>query len=422
MKKLVTILLAIGLVFSLAACSETPSTATETVAPATESATTTAASSETAVAQDDSSIVVEWEGVEQPPWFEQPTAEQLELATLDDISGQNMTPTYNGIQTVSADQIAVTDEQYTKLKEGGYKAAICMHSMSFDWPTEQVRGLKQEFENMGIEVVSVADANYNDATQMEQVRAAIAADVDIIVSLPVDPATTYVAFQEAAAAGITLVFMSQGPDNMEAGVDYASVVIPDDFGNGMVAADLMADAIGGTGKVGALYYATDYATTNLRYLGFVTRLKVKYPDIQLVYSAGFEHQDDTQEISTAMFTQFPDLNGVWVAWNVPAQGTIAAARLAGLEPGDCQVITEDLDYDAALNIAQQNYIYGLGTQFPYDMGMTEAKIAGLKLLGEDVPPVVSYANLAVDRSNVVDAYKAVWHEDAGEDIESAVVK
>ncbi|BDF57522.1 hypothetical protein CE91St36_03390 [Christensenellaceae bacterium] len=421
MKKLVSILLITILAIALFACA--PSDVPAETGQSQEPVAATQEPASTAEAADgNEDFVVEWEGVTQPAWFEQPTQTQIEIAQMDEVDQVNCTPYVEGIEeeSVDASAIELTEDQIAQVQQAGLKAAICMHSMSFDWPQQQVEGLKTEFEKMGIEVISVADSNYNDADQMAQVRAAITAGADIIVSLPVDPQTTQIAFQEASEAGVKLVFMSQAPNGMKAGEDYVSVVVPDDFGNGIVSADLMAEAIGGSGEVAAVYYATDYDTTNLRYLGFVTRLKAKYPDIALVEAQGFAHQDDTQGIGNALFTKYPELDAIWVAWSVPAMGVVASARLANLQPQDCYIITEDLDNDSALSIAEQSYIYGLGTQFPYDMGITEARLAALACIGESVPPLISYANMKVDRSNLLEAYDAVWHVDPPAEIVAAM--
>lgn len=361
-------------------------------------------------------------GVKQPPWFKEPTAERLEQANQETIEGVNFTYGLDGKLAILADEVQLNDDEISKIKEGKYTAAISMHSMSFDWPQEQVKGLKSEFEKMGIEVIAVTDADFSDSRQISQLETIAAKKPDILVSLPVNPQTTSEAYKKISASGTKIVFMSQAAENMTAGKDYVSVVLPDDFGNGMISADLLAKSLDGKGDVAAIYYAPDYATTNLRYEGFVTRLQAKYPGIKLVDTVGFNDQNDTEGISSALMTKYPKLKGMWVAWSVPAMGAVSAARVSGKNPSDFHIVTEDLGNDVSLEIAQQSFVKGLGAQFPYDMGIVEARLGALALVGGKTYPYIAIPNLGVKRSNLQEAYQKVWHQEPPAEILDALKK
>ena len=85
-------------------------------------------------------------------------------------------------------------------------------------------------------------------------------------------------------------------------------------------------------------------------------------------------------------TQNPDINGIYVAWDVAAEGVVAALRSGGWK--DVKVITHDLGATLDLDIALKGNVYGKVADVPYDIGVTMARSAALKLLGEDVPPFV----------------------------------
>ena len=55
---------------------------------------------------------------------------------------------------------------------------------------------------------------------------------------------------------------------------------------------------------------------------------------------------------------------------------------------------------------------GVGAQMPYDQGVAETKLAALSLIGESTPAYVVCPAMKVDKENVLDAYKAVYHVDA----------
>ena len=74
----------------------------------------------------------------------------------------------NGETAVNADTIEITEEQMAQIKEGGYKAAICLHYGGNDWSTSQQKGLKDTFDEMGIEIVAVTDANFSVEPSMSE--------------------------------------------------------------------------------------------------------------------------------------------------------------------------------------------------------------------------------------------------------------
>ena len=75
--------------------------------------------------------------------------------------------------------------------------------------------------------------------------------------------------------------------------------------------------------------------------------------------------------------------------------------------------------NAALEIARDGLIKGLGAQLPYQQGVAEAILAGYALLGKQAPPYVAVPALKVTRENVLDAWKLVYNEDAPDIIHSA---
>jgi ribose transport system substrate-binding protein len=58
--------------------------------------------------------------------------------------------------------------------------------------------------------------------------------------------------------------MDNPPKDMEPGRDYISVVSADNYGNGIEAAHIMAEKLGGKGKVGVIYHDADFFVTNQR--------------------------------------------------------------------------------------------------------------------------------------------------------------
>ncbi|BDG43001.1 substrate-binding domain-containing protein [Saccharococcus caldoxylosilyticus] len=342
------------------------------------------------------------------------------ITISSDISGDQeiLSKGPHGEAAVSAKTLKLTEEEVNKIKEGNYKAAIVMHYAGNDWSTAQIAGLKETFKRMGIKVVAVTDANFKAEKQVSDIETVLAKDPDIIVSIPVDPVSTAEAYKKAADAGVKLVFMDNAPEGLKAGQDYVSVVSADNYGNGVAAAEIMAKELNKKGKIGVIFHDADFFVTKQRTEAFEKTIKEKYPDIKIVARGGITSPSDGEKVASGMLTKHPDLDGIFVVWDVPAEGALAAARTAGRD--DLVITTIDLGTNVALEIASDGIVKGLGAQLPYDQGIAEAILAGYALLGKEVPAYVAVPSLKVTKENVLDAWKLVYHKEAPDSIQSAV--
>lgn len=342
---------------------------------------------------------------------------------LDKIKGQVLSKGPNGETPSPASVADLTPDEIEKVKALNATAAIVMHYGGNDWATAQTNGLKSEFEKLGIKVIATTDANFKPDKQVSDLETVMTQDPDIIVSIPTDPVATASAYKKVAAAGTKIVFMDNIPQGLTAGKDYVSVVSADNYGNGVVSAHLMAKAIGGKGKIGLVFHQADFFVTKQRYQGFKETITKEYPDIEIVEEKGIAGPDfagDAQAAANAMLSKYPDLAGIWAVWDVPAEGVMAAARAAGRP--DLKIATEDLGKNVAIALAKDELVIGLGAQVPFDQGVTEARLAAGALIGKQAPAYVALSALPVDHSNVLEAWKQVYHEDAPKDIQDSYKK
>ena len=339
---------------------------------------------------------------------------------LDKITGQVLSKGPNGETPSPASVADLTPEEIEKVKSLNAKAAIVMHYGGNDWAAAQTNGLKSEFERLGIKVIATTDANFKPDKQVSDIETVMTQDPDVIVSIPTDPVATASAYKKAAAAGAKLVFMDNIPQGLTAGKDYVSVVSADNYGNGVVSAHQMAKALGGKGKIGLVFHQADFFVTKQRYQGFKETITKEYPEIQIVEEKGIAGPDfagDAQAAANAMLSKYADLAGIWAVWDVPAEGVMAAARAAGRQ--DLKIATEDLGKNVAIALAKNELVVGLGAQVPFDQGVTEARLAAGALIGKKAPAYVALSALPVDHSNILDAWKQVYHEDVPKDIQES---
>jgi ribose transport system substrate-binding protein len=331
-------------------------------------------------------------------------------AALAEVTGQVLSEGPNGETPEDASTAELTDEQVAEVQDMGLTAAIVMHYGGNDWANAQIAGLNEEFSRLGIEVIATTDADFNPGKQVSDIETVLAQEPDIIVSIPTDPVATASAYRQAADQGVTLVFMDNVPDGFTAGEDYASMVSADNYGNGVTSAYLLARSMGGEGTVGLIYHEADFFVTQQRYDGFKTTIEEEFPDIEIVAEQGIAGPDfagDAQGVANAMLTRNPDLEALWAVWDVPAEGVLAAARETGRT--DIKIATEDLGTNVAIALAKEEMVVGLGAQLPFDQGVTEARLAALSELGEEVPAYVALSSLPVDHENVLDAWEQVYH-------------
>jgi ribose transport system substrate-binding protein len=344
-------------------------------------------------------------------------------ALADIVKGDVLSKGPNGETASPASSADMTAAEIDQVKSLGATAAIAMHYGGNDWATAQIAGLKSEFAKLGIKVIATTDADFKPDQQVSQLETIMIQKPSLIVSIPTDPVATEAAFKSVAAAGTKLVFMDNVPKGMTAGKDYVSVVSADNYGNGVVSAYEMAKAIGGKGKIGVVFHQADFFVTKQRYEGFKATIAKEFPDIKIVQETGIAGPDfagQAQLAASATLTKHPDLAGIWGVWDVPAEGIMAAARAAGNT--DLKIATEDLGTNVAIALAKNQLVVGLGAQRPFDQGITEARLGALALLGKTVPAYVAVPALPVDHSNVLDAWKQVYHADPPADVASSYKK
>lgn len=292
----------------------------------------------------------------------------------------------NGEDAVSADTIQLTKEQYEKLQFMKLKAAL-LWAGAGEWYNAMTDGANAEFQKMGIEVVATSDAAFDPATQATQIETSLALNPDIILSLPVDPESGTAAFQPAVDKGVRIVFADNGVNNFKPGEQYVSIVTGDQYGMGRTCAELMNEALGGKGKIGIIYYDADFTVTNNRDNEFIRTMLKDYPNIEIAAIRGFAEENATGDVASAMLAQNPDLDGIYVSWDVAAEPVLAEIRSAGLS--DMKMVTIDLGGNNDLDMAQGGNVYGKSADMPYQIGATMAKLAALDLLGEDCPTMWS---------------------------------
>lgn len=316
----------------------------------------------------------------------------------------------HGEKPAPASAVDLTADEIATIKKMKATAAIVMHYTGNGWARGQIDGLKHQFGLIGIDVIAVTNANFSSTRQVSDIETVLERKPNIIVSIPVNAVSTASAYEAAAKQGVKLVFMDNVPKGMSANHGYISVVSADNYGNGMASALLMVQALNSHGTVGLVYYAADFFVTNERYRA-AKKVFARYPGIKILEEQGIggpNFSSEADRATSAILTAHPRVDGIWAIWDVPAEGVVSAARSAN--KSNLLVTNCDLGEPVAIDMAMRQFIVGIGSQRPYDQGVTEAKLAGYGLLGKTAPPFVALPALPVTRANLLHAWTVAYHK------------
>jgi ribose transport system substrate-binding protein len=177
-----------------------------------------------------------------------------------------------------------------------------------------------------------------------------------------------------------------------------------------LAADKMAEAIGGSGKVAVIVHDQTSRTGIERRDGFLEQMRSKYPNIQVVdvqYGGG-DHLRSA-DIAKAVINGNPDLKGYYGANEGSAIGVVNAVNELGIA-GKITVIGFDSG-KLQLDAIRSGLMYGAVQQNPVGMGYKTVEAAVKALKGESLPKQIDSGFVWADKSNLDTAeVKAVIYE------------
>jgi ribose transport system substrate-binding protein len=262
-------------------------------------------------------------------------------------------------------------------------------------------GLKEKTAELdGVEYQWIAPPTGNPAEQVQILEDLINKGVDGIGLAPLDAASVEPVIAQAEAAGIPVVTFDSDAPNSQRQAYYGT----DNRAAGRQQAEVMAEALGGKGKVALVTGSLVMANLNERIEGVKEVLAEKYPEIELVDTIATD--DDFAkglEVSETMLRAHPDLNGVIA---VSMTGSVAMPKVladpAFADRKGLVVVAFD-DFEDTLKGIRDGYILATMVQRPKQMGIYV--IEGLVALDNDeVAKSVDTGIVVVTKDNI-DSYK-----------------
>ena len=258
-------------------------------------------------------------------------------------------------------------------------------------------GADQAADELGVRITFEGPDNETMVDrQIDMLAAALANNPSAVGFAALDSQAAIPLLRQASEAGIPIVAFDSGVDS-DIPVTTATT---DNVAAAALAADKMAEMIGGSGKVAVVAHDQTSRTGIDRRDGFLNRMKSEYPDIEVV-SVQYGQGDQLQstEVAKAILTANPDLNGMFGTNEGSAIGIVNAIRETGTT--GLAVIGYDSG-KAQTDAIREGLMSGAITQNPVGIGYETVKAAVAALNGETLEPVIDTGFYYYDQSNIYD--------------------
>ncbi len=324
----------------------------------------------------------------------------------------------NGEKPVGVDAITglITDDDAKKLSQGNYTAVACFHFLANDWSQLQVKGIKDTLKKYNVKLLAVTDGQLKIDKQIADYESAIQLKPNLIITIPLDRDATAPVLRKAVENKIILSFIDTVPTGFTHPKDYAGMGTADNYANGRVSIEILAQQLGGKGKVALLNYKYSMFHTEQRSQAARETLK-KYPGIEVIAEQSVENPEEAANKTESLLIANPDLAGIWAVWDGAGMAAAGVIKNMGRKTA---VTTVDLSRDSAYSIASGGLLIGTGTQHPYDQGVAETLIGLAAVLGKPTPPYVLVPGEKVTRKSMERSWKRVFKTELPKELKDAL--
>src|SRR5690554_1945185 len=238
-------------------------------------------------------------------------------------------------------------------------------------------GAQTAADRLGVELV-VKDAADDVEQQKTQVQELIDASVDAILINPVDGDAIVPAIEAANAANIPVLTI----DRSASGGQIVSHIASDNLAGGRMAAEYLAESLGGTGKVIELEGVPGTSAAQQRGAGFNEAI-AESEGIEVIarQTANF-NREEGKTVFAQLLDQYDEIDGVFAHNDEMILGAIEAAKEAG-RAADIRFVGFDAVEDA-VNAVESGDLLATIAQQPQEMGRLGVEAAVDYLNGTEI--------------------------------------
>lgn len=169
--------------------------------------------------------------------------------------------------------------------------------------------------------------------ELANIESLIQRKPDAMVISSLSGTAVYPGYEAVIAAGIPLLMNNSGIPDDSANIPYTSFMSPDDWENGKLLGQYMADQLGGKGNIIVIEGVAESSNYDFRLGGFMEAIN-KYPDIKIVgQQSGAWIRMPAMTATVDLLQANPEINGIYAMNDEMGMGVLAALRNAGREDG-----------------------------------------------------------------------------------------
>lgn len=283
---------------------------------------------------------------------------------------------------------------------GGYRVAVIPKGTSHQFWKSVHFGAQQAANELGnVEIIWIGPQTEGDIAQQKRVvQNMITMRVSGICLAPNHSESLVGEVQEAIDAGVPVIVFDSG---LGQGPQIVSYVATDNYRGGELAADRMAEVLGGKGNVILLRYNQGSESTEQREQGFLDRLAKRHTGIRVLSSdqhAGITTKDALDKATQLLGKYREQVDGIFAVCEPNCNGTLAALEQTGLA-GKVKFIAFDPSESLIAGLAAGK-VHGIVLQDPVHMGYTSVKTLVAHLQGQAVEKRVSTGEYVATAENM----------------------
>jgi galactofuranose transport system substrate-binding protein len=270
----------------------------------------------------------------------------------------------------------------------------------------ETQSIKAEAKRLGIAHLKTTNGQSQFNKQISDVQQLIAQGAQALVIAPLNSDGWEPVLRQAAAKHIPIITVDR-QINATACKDYVTFIGSNFYEQGKRAADQMAKALGGKGKVAILLGASGNNVTTDRTNGFRDELKQKAPGVQITFQqTGDFVREKGQQVTEQLIQSNPDVKGLYAENDEMALGAVTALKGAGKKAGDIKIVSVDGTRNAVAQIPN-GWISAVIESNPR-FGPLAFKTLGDFLNGEAISEKVIISDHEYDSSNAAQSLSSAY--------------
>ncbi len=257
----------------------------------------------------------------------------------------------------------------------------------------------------GVEVVTLS-ADGDIAKQSSDIDSLVNRGVDVLLVTSLDGNAVIPALKKAHDAGIPILAVSNEPAEPGQAL-LAGYSGPDDYVQGVIAAELLNDALGGKGGIAIIEGSPGQSTTLLRTQGLKDRLAELKSGITILGAQTADWNPvKAKDVAQAFLTAYGD-DMVGVFAQDDNSGAAAAEVFKAAGRGDIKVVGTGGTIDG-LKAIREGLMYGTMDQSPTTDAKQALEFAIMLAKGESLPEKRNIIPMPKITAENVDDFKGEW--------------